>query len=343
MTVCPSSSPPLAPAPPAQPHTATDNAFRVHPCTGQPFGPPAPSSSLDLDESKSPRGSSADIAFRHTWWLHDRRRICSALQSIFPHSKRLSRFRTCGDAAWVFRSLTHPSKLKVCSDTCRDRWCRACQRDRSRIIAANLRQRLANIPVRLITLTLRHRYQPLRHQVDRLLDSFRTLRRKPLWTEAIDGGVAFVEVTYNPRTNRWHPHLHILCVGRWIAQSDLSSTWDQITGGSFIVDIRTVADVDQLAAYVVKYASKPMNAALYRHPRKLREAIQALQSRHLCLTFGSFRGWRLTQQGDSDEWTNIGSLESFRIRALAGDSEAQAVIDALRPSAQGDKHGGQPP
>jgi len=305
--------------------------------------PSVPVPSLDTDESNRRTGSQSDIDFRHSWWSTDRRRICSALQTVFPDSKRISRFRSCGDAAWVFRSNTDPSKVKVCSDSCRDRWCRACQRDRSRIIAGNLRDRLQGVSVKLVTLTLRHKFQPLRFQIDRLLESFRTLRKKPLWADSIEGGVAFVEVTYNADTNRWHPHLHVLCVGSWLAQSALSSTWDQITGGSFVVDVRTVKDLDQVAAYVVKYATKPMNALLYRHPLKLVEAMRALQGRHLCLTFGTFRGWKLTHSGDADAWTQIGTLESFQQRARAGDWEAIAVLDAIRPAAYTQSAGKRPP
>lgn len=305
--------------------------------------PPLPLPSLDPDESNQRTGSESDIDFRHSWWSNDRRRIRSALQTVFPGSKRLLRFHACGDAAWVFRSNADPSKVKVCCDSCRDRWCRACQRDRSRIIAGNLRDRLKDASIKLVTLTLRHRSQPLRHQVDRLIDSFRTLRKKPLWKGSIVGGVAFIEVTYNPETDRWHPHLHILCVGTWLSQQDLSSTWSQITGGSFIVDVRAVNDLDQVAAYVVKYATKPMNAALYRHPAKLVEAIRALQGRHLCMTFGTFRGWKLTASGDGEEWTQIGTLEGFRQRAEDGDWDAICVLDALRPATPAPEHGGQPP
>lgn len=302
-----------------------------------------PLPSLDPDESNPRTGSQSDIAFRHSWWRDDRRRIRSALETVFPDSKRILRFLSCGDAAWIFRSNSDPSKLKICCDSCRDRWCRACQRDRSRIIAANLRDRLKDASVKLVTLTLQHRFQPLRSQVDRLLESFCTLRRKPLWTGSIEGGVAFVEVTYNADTNRWHPHLHILCVGSWLSQATLSATWDQITGGSFIVDVRRVHDVDQVASYVVKYATKPMNAVLYRHPAKLVEAVRALQGRHLCLTFGTFRGWRLTESTDGDEWTQIGTLESFQCRARDGDWEAMAVLDALRPADLAEKPAGRPP
>lgn len=299
--------------------------------------------SLDPDESNHRIGFQSDIAFRHSWWSKDRTRILRALKTVFPDSKRVLRYRSCGDAAWVFRSNADPSKLKVCSDACRDRWCRACQRDRSRIIAANLRDRLKDASIKLVTLTLQHRFQSLRPQVDRLLESFRTLRKKPLWQDSIQGGVAFVEVTYNPETNRWHPHLHILCVGSWLSQRTLAATWDQITGGSFIVDVRQVTDVGEVAAYVVKYATKPMNTVLYRHPAKLVEAMRALQGRHLCLTFGTFRGWKLTEQPDGGDWTQIGTLESFQRRARDGDWDAIAVLDALRPADPSEKHGGRPP
>lgn len=322
--------PAIAPPVATQADHAADSAFNAHPCTGQPFGPSAPSSSLDPDESNAHSDPPSDIEFRHTWWRDDRLRIDSALQSIFPGSKRLSRFRSCGDAAWVYRSVADPRRVKVCCDTCRNRWCRACQRDRSRIIAGNLRKRLAEFEVKLVTLTLRHRDQPLRHQVDRLLESFRTLRRKPLWKDAIDGGVAFVEVKYQVPTDRWHPHLHILCTGLWIRQADLANTWHAITGDSFTVDIRPVRDLDRVVYYVAKYASKPIDTVLYRHPRRLREAVVALEGRHLCMTFGTFRGWRLTKQTDGDEWVLLGTLESFQRRALEGDDDAIAVLGSLQ-------------
>ena len=332
MTVAQIQPPPNAPPRAAQPPDRAPAACTGNLATPVPGSPPDPLPSLDPDETKQSPSSRSDIAFRHSWWANDRRRIASALQTVFPDTKRLLRFRSCGDAAWVFRSNSDSSKLKVCCDSCRDRWCRACQRDRSRIIAGNLRDRLKDASVKLVTLTLRHRFQPLRSQVDRLLESFRTLRKKPLWKDAIGGGVAFVEVTYNPETNRWHPHLHILCTGAWLSQATLSATWDQITGGSFVVDVRRVKDLDQVAAYVAKYATKPMNPALYRHPAKLLEAMKALQSRHLCLTFGCFRGWKLTDSGDADAWTQIGTLESFQQRARDGDWEAMAVIDTLTPA-----------
>jgi hypothetical protein len=202
---------------------------------------------------------------------------------------------------------------------------------------------LEGLEVKLVTLTLRHRDQPLRHQVDRLIESFRTLRKRPLWRDAIEGGVGFLEVKYKPETDRWHPHLHILCTGAWIYQPDLASTWHAITGDSFEVDIRLCKDLSRVACYVVKYASKPIDAVLYKHARRLREAILALQGRHMCMTFGTFRGWKLTKQGDGDDWQMLGTLEGFRERAQAGDWEALAVLDGLRLAQQTNSPRGRPP
>lgn len=298
---------------------------------------------LDPDETNPAKNLTSDIEFRHSWWAADRSRVRSALDSIFPESLRLSRFCSCGEAAWVFRSTGDPVRYKVCSDTCRDRWCRPCQRDRARIIVGNLRTRLRDKQTRLITLTIRHRSQSLRSMVDRLLEAFRTLRARRLWKQSVNGGVAFVEIKWNPETMQWHPHVHAICTGSYLSKSELKSQWYQITGDSFICDVRAVRSLDELARYVVKYATKPLDTALYRDARRLNEAILALQGRHLALTFGAFRGWRITAPGDGDEWIMVGSLQAVRRQGLLGDSESQFIVDALRRGRQADTEPDEPP
>ncbi len=291
--------------------------------------PAAPLLHLATDESNPQKDFSADVAFRHSWWRPDRLRVHAALEAIFPSSKRLDRFRRCGDAAWVYVSLRNPDSFKLCSDTCRDRWCRACQADRSRIMVANLRLRIAELPCKLITLTLRHRDQPLRHQLDRLLECFRTLRRRRLWMDNVRGGVAFVEIKWKPETQRWHPHLHAICDADYIANGSLHELWRAITGDSHHTDIRRIKDIDRVAHYVTKYATKPLDVALYRDPRRLREAITALQGRHLAMTFGSFRTWKLTETIEDGDWELVASLETLQVKALRGDARASFILEAL--------------
>lgn len=284
---------------------------------------------LDPGETKSASNVDSDVAFRHAWWAADRRRVTSVLESIFPDSLRLARFRECGDAAWVFRCTGDPVRYKVCSETCRDRWCRPCQRDRARIIVGNLRSHLKGETTRMVTLTLRHRSQSLRPMIDRLLQAFRTLRARRFWNDSITGGVAFIEIKWNPDTRQWHPHVHAICSGSYLCLKTLKDVWYSITGDSFVCDVRLIRDLDELAKYVVKYATKPLDTALYRDPRRLHEAIHALQGRHLALTFGTYRGWRLTAPGDGDDWVMVASLASLRRSGANGDVAAQSIIDSL--------------
>ena len=192
-----------------------------------------------------------------------------------------------------------------------------------------MKERLGTESVLMVTLTLRHRSQPLRHQVDRLLTAFRTLRARRMWRDTISGGVGFVEVKWSPDRDDWHPHVHALCIGSYLANATLREHWRQITGDSFVVDVRQIRSLEEVARYVVKYATKPLDLALYRNERRLHEAILALQGRHLAMTFGVCRGWKLTATGDEGDWEPIGTLHSLRERGLLGDPEAQFVLDAL--------------
>jgi hypothetical protein len=291
-----------------------------------------PTSSLDPHEASRTEHRPDDVAFRHSHWARTRARVRAQLRTAFPRGRRAGRFADCGQSAWVFRHAGDPGRFKVASDTCRDRWCRACQRDRGRVIARNLAPRLTDLEVRLVTLTLRHRDQALRHQVDRLYAHFRTLRRAPFWRDAVDGGVGFLEVKWNPGERRFHPHLHALVVGRWISQKRLADEWRRVTGDSFVVDVRLVRDPADVAHYVVKYASKPGDTKLFRSPEALLHAMRALHGRRTCFTFGVCRGWQLTAQPDTDEWILVGSLGCIRDRAADGDPEAFELLARLGES-----------
>ena len=49
------------------------------------------------------------------------------------------------------------------------------------------------------------------------------------------------ENTYNELTKEWHPHIHMFALlDDWMDQEQMSKTWHEITGDSFIVDIRKV-------------------------------------------------------------------------------------------------------
>jgi len=56
-------------------------------------------------------------------------------------------------------------------------------------------------------------------------------------------------------TNKGWPHLHVALRSPWIDQVWLSEQWKELTG-SFVVDIRVVRQVGNVAKYLAKYIGK---------------------------------------------------------------------------------------
>lgn len=271
----------------------------------------------------------SDIWFRHSGWLPQRTRNRSAIATVFKSASRLRRFDYCGADAWIMRAADDSDKLTVRADHCHDRFCTPCMTARGRIVAQNLKIRMIRPPYRLITLTVRGTGEPLLDRLKHLYKSFGRLRRTRLWRECVTGGVMVCEVTWSPGTRSWHPHLHLICEGRYIRKDLLSGAWWQATGDSMIVDLRLIRGGDSCAAYVAKYVSKPLSQSYARDPVLLAEAVEALSHRRLCTTFGTWRGVPLYDTTSDIEWIPIGRLSEVRSKANAGDADAIAVMVRL--------------
>ena len=272
----------------------------------------------------------SDVIFRHSGWQPVRARVARCLEIVFGEGARVERFGACGTGAWVWQSATEPGRYKITADYCHDRWCLPCGRSRGRTIARNLAAYLDNKRLRFVTLTLRHRDEPLTDSLDRLYVSFGRLRRCRDWRAAVDGGVAFVEIKHGLDDSTWHPHLHILVEGRYLPHASLKAHWLRITEDSYIVDIRAVRSHDHLVRYVTKYVSKPLDSSVYATDATLCEAMRAMHGRRTCLTFGTWRGLDLTEDDDDTEWISMGPLGIVIDEARAGDIDAQAAIIGLR-------------
>jgi hypothetical protein len=185
--------------------------------------------------------------------------------------------------------------------------------------------------LRFLTFTLRSSDEPLRDQLDRLYASLRQLRRTAEWQRHVRGGIATVEVTRNPRTGQWHPHLHVLADGTYWKQSQLSAAWRAVTGDSPIVDIRAVRSRNAAAQYVAKYAAKPLDMRGWPLDA-IADLAAALHRRRLVLTFGSLHGHKL----DADDERERGQVEASHVpihaveqRARMGCRLARTVLAAL--------------
>jgi hypothetical protein len=297
--------------------------------------------SLDLQETTvqqpwkpEPCGDENDdddlgVNFRHSGWLADRERIKLALAACAVADSRMDRFTTCGSRAWVQRASDDPCKLRIRADYCHDRFCTPCAATRSRRIVARLRTWLANQPARFVTLTLAADDKPLSDRLDRLYSAFRRLRRGSWWRGRVAGGAAVTEVKWSVASAHWHPHLHMICRGKYLDQTELSREWHQASGDSYIVDVQLVKANDQVTEYVTKYLIKPGTRTVYREPDRLQEMIRALHGRRLLLTFGDCKIPDDPTDEEPIEWVNVGKLSDILRAAQRGVPEALAIVTLL--------------
>lgn len=277
-------------------------------------------------EFRFPPAAQAELRFRHESWANIRLKMWRALNRCSASDARKDRFANCGSQLWLRRER-ETGQISMACNTCKDRLCGPCGAARAQRMVEAIVNAKPNAPMRFVTLTLRCSHASLRAQLDRLYDCFNKLRRREFFKRHITGGVAMVEVKIGKGSGLWHPHLHLLVEGDFIPQRDLSSEWLEVTGDSSIVDVRRVENAGHAAAYCVKYGSKGCDSSVYNAPTKLDEFLTSIKGRRFALTFGSWRGIKLSDGDDGGaEWDNIGSIDSLVSRAAAGDKDARAWL-----------------
>lgn len=247
--------------------------------------------------------------------------------------RRRDRYRGCGSQSWL---MFNPATLaaRISSNHCWDSLCPRC----SRIRQIRLRERLGPFlrtagdlrGIRHIVLTLRTSDQPIRAEVARLRAAFRRLRQHTAWADHVDGGAAFIEVTFNQSGGGWHPHLHIIADGKYFPHRQLSDAWLKATGDSYIVNIRHVpADVPRLASYVSKYASKGCDT-LRIPAERLAEWISDGPRGRLWTLFGTWYRALPTQSTNADFWSGwhrVDDLEAIWVAARDGHIGSIWLLD----------------
>ena len=284
-----------------------------------------------FDRRLDPDLTARDVSFRHSGWTRNRDRIMHAFRSLRLPEKRLERFENCGANAWVMRATDEPELFRLSCDRCRDRFCVPCGREKAQVVAGNLDAALGGRTVRFVTLTLRSREADLAECVDRLYRCFARLRRRKCWSCSQAGGAAFLEIKWTPEKQQWHPHLHIVCEGKFLDQRELSNNWKEITGDSFIVDIRLIKQSGDCARYVTKYVAKGLGGSYMHDPDKVQEAILCLSGRRLFATFGSWRGMELLKKSCEHDWECVARLRDVQHKAELGDPESLKILEILSP------------
>lgn len=215
---------------------------------------------------------------------------------------------------------------------CRSRICPTCGPRRADQLRGRVERSVQQIDdARLLTLTLRSTDEPLAASLQRLREAWTKLRRRKAWKAHVRGGVSVVEVTYNARTDRWHPHLHVVLDGVYWQQKAIAAAWLDATGDSWIVDIRRVPSRRALVAYVAKYVAKASQLGRCPDRRRAEHAL-AMRGVRLCQPFGSLHGSMPKDSPPDDEPGHdaLIPVEPLVCDAEAGDRRARQLVRALR-------------
>jgi hypothetical protein len=298
-----------------------------------------PAASLDPPEIKShPPTTTSDslpdghrplgTAWRHSGWTPDRIKIHNALIAVSMNPRRSNSFAACGENVWLYQNEATPDDFIIRGNRCHDRFCVPCANENAHKVARVVQRWIEKRSCRFLTLTLKHKDEPLDVLLDRLRDGFNKLRQRKAWKQRVFGGVAFFECTYS-EGGRWHPHLHILIEGHYFPQPVLVREWKDITGDSHVVDIRSVKDSWKAAQYVAKYATKGWNHRCLSSPKILEEAIVALHGRRLATTFGTWRSLALHDREQQQKWLPVMAYSELQGHANAGEPWAEKMLAYL--------------
>lgn len=144
----------------------------------------------------------------------------------------------------------------------------------------------------LVTLTVKDGAD-LVERFRHLQESQRVLWRRrhrgnaPCALSGVDAAVWSYEVKRGSGSGLWHPHLHMVALAAVQPdQAALAAQWREITGDSFVVDVRPIADPVAGFLEVFKYALKFSDMS----PADTVDAFRALSGRRLIGSAGAFRG-----------------------------------------------------
>jgi len=179
----------------------------------------------------------------------------------------------------------------------------------------------------MITLTVKNGAD-LEERFNHLRKSFKKLQeRRRDWLKKgrghnefckIQGAAFSYEIAHNHETG-WHPHIHmVVLLDNYIDVHKLSSEWQDITGDSYIVDVRKLKKKDHSTENtaiadamleVFKYAVKFADLSLERQF----EAYEILKSLRLIGSFGLLHGVKLpdTLLDDISEFEDLPYLEMY--------------------------------
>lgn len=223
----------------------------------------------------------------HADHWNERVRITTALGIDFlPNAQKCSRtMDTCASTASLQVNAA-TEKVAPSFFRCRQRLCPLCSTARSRLLTERFADLMAKMTApRTLVLTIKHEEAGLAVAIANLRNWFSKLRRSKLWLANVIQGAYSLEIKIGKGSGLWHPHLHIVFDGLFLPWQLLRKEWHAITGGSQIVWLEPVSDVDGMARELAKYVSKPYDMTTFTDAQ-IREFFQATHGLRMFTTFG---------------------------------------------------------
>jgi plasmid rolling circle replication initiator protein Rep len=177
---------------------------------------------------------------------------------------KIDNFENCGSNIW----LDDEGHITG-ANFCKQRLCPVCNYRRSTMMWHKINeivQQFEKNEFVFITLTVRNcKGEELSSTIDHLLNSFKRITNRKTWKKCFIGYVRGLEITYNPRENTFHPHIHILVATsekyfkeHYVDIHYLQKWWMESANLDYYaqVDIRKVKNKEKAVAEVAKYAVK---------------------------------------------------------------------------------------
>ena len=224
-------------------------------------------------------------------------------------NKQMTNISACGSVL-TFKTLEsdHTVGKLANGSFCRQRICPLCQRRRSLKLFSNIQQILEPVKNKYsfihLTLTIPSvSSDSCKESINNIFESSKILFNTPQVKKSFKGIIRSLEVTYNPKTDMMHPHLHCLVLVNksyftsrdYINYDKMRELWGDIIGhNSPQIHLRKCTDLTSALCEVVKYAAKPIdtkseNLGSYSDYEALlyyMNVATALKGRRLLQTFG---------------------------------------------------------
>jgi hypothetical protein len=226
--------------------------------------------------------------------------VAEYMADLPEHQALARRVQSCGDYL-VFRHYWSVDKVRLhgASLCCKHLLCPLCAiRRGSKALKAYLdrweviQAEKPSLRPFLVTLTVKdgedlaERFQHLKKAQQELW--MRKHRGRGAALDGVAGAVWSYEVKRGSGSGSWHPHLHMIALAEnQPDQVQLSAEWHNITGDSFIVDVRPITGDPvegfmEVFKYAVKFSDQP--------PADTVHAFETLRGKRLLASSGAFRG-----------------------------------------------------